>query len=153
MDHQEITTIGDPKEMIHIFQDMHELDISTNQIRLWSDIFEILECSPQLQSLNLSYNPLQDSPFFFELEENDDDTSNQQSDSPSNSSPSPSEYTNNSNSNPADINLLAEISFSEEDRNENVSFILIFIIYYFLSAVENQKYSIYEEFLSFIILV
>ncbi|VUZ39851.1 unnamed protein product [Hymenolepis diminuta] len=119
MDHQEITTIGDPKEMIHIFHDMHELDISTNQIRLWSDIFEILECSPQLQSLNLSYNPLQDSPFFFELDENDDDTSNQQSDSPSNSSPSPSEYANNSNSNPADINLLAEISFSEEDRNEN----------------------------------
>ena len=38
MDHQEITSIGDPKEINHIFENVRELDISTNQIRFWSDV-------------------------------------------------------------------------------------------------------------------
>ncbi|KAM7534326.1 hypothetical protein Aperf_G00000105629 [Anoplocephala perfoliata] len=121
MDHQEIATIGDPKKMINVFENVHELDISTNHIRFWSDIFALLECSPQLQSLNLSYNPLKDSYLFCELEEKSDDKSNQPSDSSVTSFSSPSECTNlsqDSNANPVDVNLLAEISFSEEDRDD-----------------------------------
>lgn len=48
MDHQQITTIGDPKKMINVFENVHELDISTNHIRFWSDVSKLKEKLMQL---------------------------------------------------------------------------------------------------------
>ncbi|KAH9279615.1 ORM1-like protein 2 [Echinococcus granulosus] len=123
LDHLEITSIGDPKEMIHIFDNVRELDISTNRIRFWSDVFALLECSSNLQSLNLSYNPLQFSTLFCETGEIDEVTV-RKAEFPTPSSSFPSDIAINSqhsNSDNVGINLLDEISFCEEERNDLVA--------------------------------
>ncbi|VDD75635.1 unnamed protein product [Mesocestoides corti] len=117
MDHQEISCIGDPKEMGSIFEDVRELDVSTNHIRFWSDVFVLLESSPQLQFLNLSYNPLHESSLFCESDR-----------LPDLSTQSALSHNNNccadlgcdlnlrTNSSNSAINLLVELSLSEYER-------------------------------------
>ncbi|VDK43496.1 unnamed protein product [Taenia asiatica] len=120
LDHQGITSIGDPKDITYIFENVLELDISTNRIHFWSDVFALLECSPNLKSLNLSYNPLQHSTLFCETEEFDYLTAPKSGVSTA-SSPSPLEFNVQSktgDSNEDCINLLNEISFCEEERHE-----------------------------------
>lgn len=85
-------------------------------------VFALLECSPNLQSLNLSYNPLRHSTLFCEADKPNDVTV-QRAEVSTASSLSSLEFNVHpqvGDSNDACISLLDEISFCEEERNESV---------------------------------
>ncbi|KAL7055060.1 hypothetical protein AAHC03_024405 [Spirometra sp. Aus1] len=66
MDNQNIVTVGDIEPLRWVFDNLQELDLSSNKIKSWSEVFTVLESSPRLQILNLSYNPLHAAALFCE---------------------------------------------------------------------------------------
>ncbi|CAL8081351.1 unnamed protein product [Calicophoron daubneyi] len=58
MDCQQISRAGNEEELIRSAGHVAELDLAGNQLSSWKEIFILLRCLQNLESLNLSQNPL-----------------------------------------------------------------------------------------------
>lgn len=148
MDHQEISSIGNPQELIPVFESVHELDLSTNSIRLWSDIFTLIENSPKLQVLNLSYNPLHSSTLFCEPVQTESESNSPTVPSLNDSSCSASEFDSQTQE-PTDIRLLEELSFCEGislQNKENTTVSLVVELFCFTRIIYFKHLDIFKCF-------
>lgn len=58
LDHCDIDSVGDEQSLSSLCHDVKELDLAHNNISNWNEVNKLINCLPQLNFLNLSYNLL-----------------------------------------------------------------------------------------------